>query len=66
MKRITVFVVATALLSGVALAQGTTPKGDRAAVGQIIERWNRAWQMKDAKLDAQDYSDDADCTNAFG
>lgn len=58
--------MAIALLSGVALAQGSTPKGDQAAIEQVIENWNRGWQTKDAKLAAQDYSDDADWTNAFG
>ena len=64
MKRITVFVFAIAL-PGVAFAQATS-KGDQAAVEQVIEHWNTAWQTKDAKLAAQDYSDNADWTNAFG
>ena len=64
MKRITV-VFALALLSSVAVAQGITPR-EKGAVEQVIENWNRAWQTKDAKLAAQDYSDDADWTNAFG
>lgn len=64
MKRITV-VFALALMSGVAVAQGITPR-EKGAVEQVIENWNRAWQTKDAKLAAQDYSDDANWTNAFG
>ncbi|HWL94918.1 MAG TPA: nuclear transport factor 2 family protein [Phycisphaerae bacterium] len=31
-----------------------------------IERWDRAWQTRDAALAAQDYSDDAVWVNAFG
>ena len=64
MKRITVVFV-LALLSGVAVAQDTRSR-EKGAVEQVIENWNRAWQTKDAKLAAQDYSDDADWTNAFG
>jgi uncharacterized protein (TIGR02246 family) len=48
------------------LAQDATPTSERAAIEQIVENWNRAWQTKDARLAAQDYSDDADWTNAFG
>jgi uncharacterized protein (TIGR02246 family) len=66
MKRITVAILAIALLSGAGLAQTKTLKLDQAAVEQAIENWNKAWQTKDAKLAAQDYSSDADWTNAFG
>jgi uncharacterized protein (TIGR02246 family) len=66
MKRITVAILAIALVPGVGLVQGTTSKGDQPAIEQVIENWNRAWQTKDPKLAAQDYSDDADWTNAFG
>ena len=54
------------LLTTTALAQDTTAKIDQVAVEQILEHWNKAWQAKDPKLAAQDYSDDADWTNAFG
>ena len=66
MKRIIVATLAIALLPCIALAQGTTSRGDQEAIEQIIENWNKAWQTKDVKLAAQDYSDDADWTNAFG
>ncbi len=66
MKRITAALLAISLLSGAALAQTTTATRDQAAVEQAIENWNQAWQTKDAKLAAQDYSTDADWTNAFG
>ena len=66
MKRITIVIIAIALLSGGALAQKTTSKSDQVAVEKVIENWNRAWQSKDAKLAAQDYANDADWTNAFG
>jgi uncharacterized protein (TIGR02246 family) len=39
---------------------------DKTAIEQILERWNDGWRTKDARLAAQDYSDDADWTNAFG
>lgn len=66
MKKIIAVLLALALPSGVALAQGAAPKHEQAAVEQVIENWNRGWQAKDAKLAARDYSDDADWTNAFG
>lgn len=66
MKRMTAAILGIALLSGAALAQTTTSNRDQVNVEQAIENWNRAWQTKDAKLAAQDYSNDADWTNAFG
>ena len=48
------------------MAQTITSKSEQAAVEQTIANWNKAWQTKDAKLAAQDYSNDADWTNAFG
>lgn len=57
---------AVALIPGLAFAQNATPQTDQAAVEQVLENWNRAWQTKSSKLAAQDYSDDADWTNAFG
>ena len=39
---------------------------DTAAIEQAVENWNTAWKVEDPKLAAQDYSDDADWTNAFG
>lgn len=65
MKKITAVVIGMALLSAVSLARVTT-SSDQALIEQVIENWNRAWQTKDAKLGAQDYTDDADWTNAFG
>lgn len=66
MKIIIAVAIAIALSSAVALAQGAAPKGDQLLIEQVIENWNRAWQTKDAKLAAQDYSNDAEWTNAFG
>jgi uncharacterized protein (TIGR02246 family) len=66
MRQIPAIVFAIALLPCVSFAQGATPKGDEALVARVIENWNRAWQTKDAKLAAQDYTSDADWTNAFG
>jgi uncharacterized protein (TIGR02246 family) len=39
---------------------------DKAAIEAAIANWDKAWNTKDAKLASQDYSDDADWTNAFG
>ncbi len=39
---------------------------DRAVILAAIDRWDKAWQVKDAALGAQDYSDDALWVNAFG
>ena len=66
MKRAANILIVIAVLASVSLAQVPTSKGDQALIEQVIENWNRAWQTKDAKLAAQDYSDDADWTNAFG
>lgn len=66
MKRIAVISLAIALLPVATVAQRGTSKSDQAAVKQVVERWNKAWQTKDPELAAQDYSDDADWTNAFG
>jgi len=53
-------------LTNPVLCQDKTSKSDQFLVEQAIENWNKAWQSKDFKLAAQDYSDDADWTNAFG
>lgn len=39
---------------------------DRKAIEQAYENWYRAWEIKDAKLAAQDYADNAVWINAFG
>jgi uncharacterized protein (TIGR02246 family) len=49
-----------------ALGQTKNSKDDQLLIEQAIDNWNTAWQTKDSKLAAQDYSDDADWTNAFG
>jgi len=49
-----------------ALGQTKNSNNDQTQIEQAIENWNKAWQTKDSKLAAQDYSDDADWTNAFG
>jgi uncharacterized protein (TIGR02246 family) len=66
MKRITVVGLWVVLLAGAGSAQGAAPAGERAAIEAVVVNWNRGWQTKDARLAAQDYSDDADWTNAFG
>lgn len=50
-------------IAGPAMGQQTD---DEAMIFAAIDRWDRAWQIKDPALGAQDYSDNADWTNAFG
>lgn len=64
--RLTVLCLVIASVSISAQAQGTTAKTEQRAIEQVLENWNQGWQKKDASLAAQDYSDDADWTNAFG
>jgi len=45
---------------------GELADADRSQIMQAIQRWEQAWEDKDADLAARDYSDDADWTNAFG
>jgi len=66
MKKITIIILLIALLSSVVTGQSSTSKSDQALIERIIENWNSGWKTVDAKLAAQDYSDDADWTNAFG
>lgn len=66
MKRTASILFGIVLMTSVAFAQDPTQSADKATVEQVIENWNRAWQAKSAKLAAQDYSEDADWTNAFG
>jgi len=65
MRIITVSLI-IALLSSVVSGQNSTSKSDQALIERIIENWNNGWKTVDAKLATQDYSDDADWTNAFG
>jgi uncharacterized protein (TIGR02246 family) len=46
-------------------AQEVSP-ADSTAVFAAMERWEEAWRVKDVEMATQDYSDDADWTNAFG
>lgn len=54
------------LLTGNVSAQTSVAKAEQQLVEKLIESWNEGWLRKDAKMAAQDYSDDADWTNAFG
>ena len=39
---------------------------DEQAIQRAIANWDQGWRDFDARLATQDYSDDADWTNAFG
>lgn len=62
------------LLAAVLVLSGTASAGaqvapttaDSSAIFGAIANWERAWELHDAALAAQDYTDDADWTNAFG
>lgn len=41
-------------------------KADSSAIFKTMDNWNKAWKIRDAKLAVQDYTEDADWTNAFG
>ena len=67
MKKIILLgLVSVFLAVGSISAQSKASKNDQALIEQTIENWNKAWETKDYKLATQDYSDDADWTNAFG
>jgi uncharacterized protein (TIGR02246 family) len=67
MKKIAILAtIITFVVTCSASGQEKMPKSDQALIEQAIENWNKAWQTKDSRLAAQDYSDDADWTNAFG
>lgn len=64
----TAFIAVTACLLGVSqsAAQQSISAGDSLAILSAVERWEEGWRTHDPALAAQDYSDDADWTNAFG
>lgn len=69
MDRRSVFTLATAATAfALALPQSAVAKtaGDREAVVTALDRWDRAWAVKDPTLGAADYAEDADWVNAFG
>ncbi|MDQ3139877.1 MAG: SgcJ/EcaC family oxidoreductase, partial [Pseudomonadota bacterium] len=39
---------------------------DKTAVTSAIDRWDRAWQVKDHKLATSDYAEETHWVNAFG
>ena len=50
----------------IAQADELQQETDKAEIERAIENWNTAWKIRNPGLAAQDYSDDADWTNAFG
>ncbi len=63
MRALLSFIVLLVAMPSTAMAEG--PAGRELLVA-AIERWDRAWQVKDARLGSEDYSDDALWVNAFG
>lgn len=66
MKRTTSTTLLLLVLLGCAAGQTKGTDNDTLGIALAIENWNKGWQNKDPKLAAQDYSADADWTNAFG
>lgn len=58
-------VLALLLVAAPAVAQ-SVPAADSIALFSAMERWEEGWRVEDPALASQDYSDDADWTNAFG
>lgn len=63
MRLLLTLIAMLAWLPAAASAQGS---GDYQSVIAAIDRWDRAWEVKDAALGSQDYADDALWVNAFG
>ncbi len=66
MIRLFALMLAGLLMVFSAQAQNDSSAKDKKSIEQAIENWNVAWKTKNAKMAAQDYSDDADWTNAYG
>ncbi|MFV1884937.1 MAG: YybH family protein [Balneola sp.] len=64
MKTIAILLILVVSIQN-ALSQ-TIPEVDSISITSKIDDWNQAWKIKDAKLAAKWYSEDADFTNAFG
>ncbi len=61
--------VVIAVVLGALAVSCTSPgrvEGDRSAVLETLNSWNRGWAEADASTAVEDYSEDADWTNAFG
>ena len=54
------------LLCETAHGQLRVSQTERAKLEQAVANWDRSWNTKDPVLASQDYTDDADWTNAFG
>jgi len=65
MKIVLLFLFALLSMASARASEGQQAP-DQLAIEHAIENWNIAWKVKDPELAAQDYSDTADWTNAFG
>ena len=66
MLRRSIFLLLISLALFPSAQSGELAETDRSQIMQAVHRWEKAWADKDPVLAAQDYSDDADWTNAFG
>lgn len=58
--------IAMLFLSANGLVAQDLSFADSTAILEAMERWEEGWRIKDPGLATQDYSADADWTNAFG
>lgn len=54
------------LIAGSVNSQSAVERENKLEIERAILNWEAAWKTKDFRLAAQDYSIDADWTNAFG
>lgn len=64
--RLRYLLVAIAVFLPLPLASQELTASDSTAILGAMERWEEGWRVKDAVLASEDYSDQADWTNAFG
>ena len=62
--RVTISILLVAFVASCASAR--PDEVDRAEVLATLDSWNRGWAEADASVAVEDYSVDADWTNAFG
>jgi uncharacterized protein (TIGR02246 family) len=66
MKNLLTISCLSLLIITTASGQTARQKNDQLQIEKAITNWETAWRTKNVQLAAQDYSNDADWTNAFG